>query len=86
MTREKLRAVRLPLASSRLGVVGVPVHLLRESRHMRLIYVADRWAWSPPSARAALVTGGGGLFMTLGTPRTIPNMTHKWPLLHLSIV
>jgi hypothetical protein len=53
---------------------------------MGLIYVADRWAWSPPSARAAPVANGGGLFMTLGIPRTIPNMTHERPLLRLSIV
>jgi hypothetical protein len=53
---------------------------------MGLIYVADQWAWSPLSVRVTLIAGGGGLFMTLGMPRMITSVVHKWPPLHLSIV
>jgi hypothetical protein len=49
-------------------------------------FMADRWAWSPLSARAALVASGCGLFMTLDMPRTIPCSVHEWPPLCLSIV
>jgi hypothetical protein len=83
MTEGKLWATHLILAPLCHGVMGVPVHLLQESRHMGMICVAGRWAWSPLSMRVVLVANGSRLFMILGMPCTIPSMVHKWSSLHL---
>jgi hypothetical protein len=85
-TEGKLRVAHLLLASSRRGVMGAPICLLKESRHVGLIYVADRWAWSPLSTRAPPIAGGGQVLMTLGMPCTIPSTVHKRSPLPLSIV
>jgi hypothetical protein len=39
---DKLWAMHFLLVPSSRGVMGAPIHLLRESRHARLIHMADR--------------------------------------------
>jgi hypothetical protein len=54
----KLWAVHFLLAPSSHGVMGAPIHLLWESRHVRLVHMADRWAKPPLSVRVAPVADG----------------------------
>jgi hypothetical protein len=54
----KLWAMHFLLAPSSCGVVGVPVHLLRELGHARLVHVDDLWATPSLSVRVAPVVGG----------------------------
>jgi hypothetical protein len=71
MPKGKLWATHFLLVPLSRGVVGVPVRLLRESRRVRLMLVADRWPRPPLLARVASVAGGSWLFMILGLPRMI---------------
>jgi hypothetical protein len=48
-----------------------------ELRHVGLICMADRWAWSPLAARVALVACGSELFVTFGTSRMISGAVHE---------
>jgi hypothetical protein len=59
------------------GVVGAPVRLFWELRHIGLICMDDQWAWSPLATRAAPVACGSGLFMTFGTPRMVPGVVDE---------
>jgi hypothetical protein len=45
--------------------------------------MADRWAWSPLTARAVPVSGVSKLSAVLNMPHTIPDMVHEWSLLCL---
>jgi hypothetical protein len=70
--------VHFLLAPSCHGVVPAPIRLLRELRHVGLIFMADHWPWCPLVERAALVACGSEPFMTLSTLRMIPDVVHKW--------
>jgi hypothetical protein len=74
MTKGRLHATLLLLAPSCHGVMGAPIHLLRESRHVGSFYTTDRWAWSPLARRVAQIAGHSELFAILDMPRTIPGM------------
>jgi hypothetical protein len=54
----KLWTTHFLLASSSRGVMGASVRLLWESRHARLMQVANRWFRSPLSVRAVPVASG----------------------------
>jgi hypothetical protein len=73
----------LLLVSSCRGDMAASIRLPYESRRVRLIRVADRWAWSPLAARAAPGGCGSEPFMILGMPHMIPGIVYEWPSLHL---
>jgi hypothetical protein len=72
------------LTPSSRGVMGAPIHLLRESRRARLMHVADRWAKPLLSVRVVPVAGGSCSFMILSLPRMIPCTVHERSSLCLS--
>jgi hypothetical protein len=64
--------------------VGVPVCFPRESRHLALVCVADRWGKASLLARVALITDGNKSLTALGLPDTISCMVYEWSPLRLS--
>jgi hypothetical protein len=80
----KLWATHFLLAPSSYGVMGAPIHLLRESRRVRLVRVADLWAKTLFSTRVVPIAGGGSPFTIFGPPYIIPSMVPEWSSLRHS--
>jgi hypothetical protein len=66
----------LHLVLSCHGVVGALVHLPREPKRVRQIYLADRWVWASLAVRTTPGSHGSETSMALGMPCMIPDMVH----------